>query len=438
MEKSIEDALKIDEAFEKRVVQLEDKLEDQINKILDLSHVGVVLTSIMDLKMVLPMVIETALNIVKGEVGEVVIFDFDGQQKSVSWGLSPKITNRLCTESGENIYEHIKQTKKPLIIGDINFKGDNLSGVGSVNIESLLIAPLKTQDKVIGAITIANKKQKKVFDDEDKFALDILGSFAAVAVLNANLHQEALRKQKLEHELDFAQQVQRTLMPEKINIFNGLEVFTFNAQAAQVGGDFCDIIQMGDDKYLIIVADVSNKGIPAALIMASVRSYVRVVAQNMASLAELASRINDLICADIQKLGGMFVTMFFGLIDLSQHKIYSVNAGHPPGYLLSEEGVAKLKTGGLFLGQFPDLSYKEVQNDIKPGDRLFVFTDGLFECVNSKGEMLGLAKAEKFLLQNMHASWEQLLGNLEDLRKKYSYDEGRVDDTTLMMVEVKR
>lgn len=434
----MDDILKTDKSLEKRVVQLEDRLDDQINKILDLSRLGAVFTSIMDLKMVLPMVIETALGIVKGEVGEIVIFDFNGQQESISWGLSPEITSRLYTETGEKIYENIRRTKEPLLIGNINFKGDNLSGVGSVNIESLLVAPLKTQDKVIGAITIANKKQNEIFDDEDKFALDVLGSFAAVAVLNASLHQEALKKQKIEHELEFAQQVQRTLMPEKINIYDGLEVFTFNAQAAQVGGDFYDIIEMADGKYLIIVADVSNKGVPAALIMSSVRSYVRVVALNMNSLAELAFKINNLLCHDIQNLGSMFVTMFFGLIDLNKHIIYSVNAGHPPGYLLSKGESTKLKTGGLFLGQFTDLEYKEIQNNIKHGDRLFIFTDGIFECVNSKGEMLGLANAEKFLFQNEHVSWERLLSNLEDLLRKYSYDEDRVDDTTLMMVEVKR
>lgn len=434
----MDDLLKTDESLKKRVVQLEDKLDDQVTKILDLSRLGAVFTSIMDLKMVLPTVMETALDIVKGEVGEIVIFDLNGRQESVSWGLSPKITDRLHIKTGEKIYEIIKQTKEPLIIDHVNFKGDNLSGVGSVNIESLLIAPLKTQDKVIGAITIANKKPAGNFDDDDKFALDVLGSFAAVAVLNANLHQEALKKQKIEHELELAQQVQRTLMPEKVNTFEGLEVFTFNAQAAQVGGDFYDIIEVADGKYLIIVADVSNKGVPAALIMSTVRSYVRVVALNMDSLAELASKINNLLCHDIQNIGNMFVTMFFGLIDLSKHVIYSVNAGHPPGYLLSNGKSTKLKTGGLFLGQFSDLEYKEIQNIIKHGDRLFVFTDGLFECVNSKGEMLGLANVEKFLLQNEHTSWERLLSKLKGLLEKYSYDEGRVDDTTLMMVEVKK
>ena len=99
----------------------------------------------------------------------------------------------------------------------------------------------------------------------------------------------------------------------------------------------------------------------------------------MVSLADLASRVNRHVCRDIERLGGMFVTMFLVLIDVENHKLVSVNAGHPPGYLFQGAGLEKLKTGGTFIGQFADLEYTEAINKIGPGDRLIVFTDGHVE-----------------------------------------------------------
>jgi len=438
MTESVESIFEIGEALEQRLADIEDKLEDQINKILDLSRIGSVFTSLLDINMVLPMVIETALRIVKGEVGEVVIFDFGNELKSVNWGLSPRIIKKIKTESGINIINHVKKSGNTLILNNLEFTDDASSSISKININSILCAPLKAEEKIVGAITIANKEGQQEFDIEDKFALELLGSFAAVAVINVELHEEALVKQKMEHELDLAEQVQRTLMPEVNKKYDGIEVYAYHDQAGQVGGDFYDIIELGKGKYLVVIADVSNKGMPAALIMASVRSYIRVAAEKMDSLAELASKVNNLLCKDVQKLGGMFVTMFFGLVDLNAHKLYSVNAGHPPGYIIRNGKIEELKTGGLFIGQFSDINYKEKTTELKPGDRLVVFTDGMFECVNSKGEMLGLTELSKFLTTFSETPWDEFAPKLKDLLREYSYDPGRVDDTTLVKIEVNR
>jgi len=437
MSESVENIFQIGEAFEQRLVDLEDKLEDQINNILDLSRIGTVFTSLLDLNMILPMLIETALRIVKGEVGEVVIFDYNNEIKSVNWGLSPAIIKRIKTENGINIIDHVKRSGDTLILNDLEFTEDSNSSMSKKNIKSILCAPLKTKEKIVGAITIANKENQQEFDADDKFSLELLGNFAAVAVMNVELHEEALVKQKMEHELDLAEQVQRTLMPEKNRKYDDIKVFAYHDQAGQVGGDFYDIIKLSDKRYLAVIADVSSKGMPAALIMASVRSYIRVVAEKMDSLAELVSKINNLLCDDVQKLGGMFVTMFFCVIDLNTNKLYSVNAGHPPGYLIRDEKIEELKTGGIFVGQFSDVKYKENTTELKPGDKLIVYTDGLFECVDSEGEMLGLSGLLKFLLAYSETPWDEFTQEIKNLLKKYSYDHGRIDDTTLVKIEVK-
>jgi len=438
MTDSIENILKIGEALEERLVQLEDNLEEQINRVLDISRIGTVFTSYLDLNLILPMVIETGLRIVKGEVGEVTIFDFEGESKSISWGLSLNIVERIKLEQGENVIDRIKRTGETQVLSELEFHGRDLIGAHEINMDSLIIVPLKTQQKIIGVISIANKENNESFTDEDKVSLEMLGSFAAVAIQNAELHREALAKQRLEHELELAEHVQSTLMPEKKIIYNDLEINTYHDQAGQVGGDFYDVIILDEGRYLIVVADVSNKGMSAALIMTSVRAYVRAEVENMISLAELASKVNDHLCRDIEHIGGMFVTMFIALVDMNNHKLHSVNAGHPPGYLFRGNDVQKLKTGGTFIGQFAGLNFTEDEIKIKAGDKLILYTDGIFECVNAKGEMLGLEKSRQFFIDYQQDGWDKFAINLKELLKEYSFDIGRVDDTTLLMIEIKK
>jgi len=438
MTDSVKNIFKAGEVLEERLGQLEDNLEEQVNRILDISRIGTVFTSYLDLNLILPMVIETGLKIVKGEVGEVAIFDFEGETKSISWGLSLNIVERIKLEQNENVIDHIKRTGETLVINELDFHGRDLVGAHEVNMNSLIIVPMKTQKKIIGVISIANKEGNEGFTDEDKLSLELLGSFAAVAVQNVELHRDALAKQKLEHELELAEHVQSTLMPEKKIVFDDLEINTYHDQAGQVGGDFYDIIILGKGKYLIVVADVSNKGMSAALIMTSVRAYVRAEVEQMTSLAELASKVNDHLCRDIEQIGGMFVTMFFALIDMNRLELCSVNAGHPPGYLFSGDDVEKLKTGGTFIGQFAELAFTEKKSEIKTGDRLILYTDGIFECVNAEGEMLGLEKTRRFFIDYQKDGWNKFTDSLQKLLQEYSYDISRVDDTTLLMIEIKK
>lgn len=438
MSETLANIFQIGEAMEQRLAQLEETLEEQVNKIVDISRIGSVFTSYLDLDLVLPMIIETGLRIVKGEVGEVAIFNFHGQPKSISWGLTSEIIRQISTENHSDLIEQIKSTGNSATLNEIKVKAEGGATDAELNINSLIISPLKSQNDVVGYIAIANKEDQEDFSSDDTFSLEMLGSFVAVAVKNAELHMDALIKQKLEHELQLAEQVQSTLMPEKIIKFDGLEVFSHYNPAGQVGGDFYDTIDLGDGRYLIVVADVSNKGVPAALIMSSTRSYIRVMAQRTDSLADLVSQVNNLLCRDVEKLSGMFVTTFLGLIDTKNGTLISVNAGHPPAYLFRGSEIITLKTGGPFVGQFANIPYQEIEIEIKSGDKIIIYTDGIFECANAEGEMLGLKNALKFFEENITKSWPLFVERLSELLAEYSYDKSRIDDTTLLMIEIKK
>jgi len=435
---NIGNIFQIGEALEKRISQLEDKLEDQISKVIELSHIGTIFTSILDLEVVLPTVIETAVSMVRGEVGEIVIYGKQGTVRSVSWGLPAEITREIKTDFGKNIYDYVRESGESLVLGRITLDPAASQTYRNININSLLVSPLKNRDRVIGAIAVANKMGDAGFDSEDKFALEMIGNFAAVAVINAELHQETLKKQKLDQELQIARHVQHCLMPEKETRLDGLSIFAYNAQAAQLGGDFFDILEVSPQKYLVVVADVSNKGVSAALTMASTRAYIRLAAESIGSLAELAAKVNNLLCRDTEKIDGVFVTMVIGLLDLAGREFTIVNAGHPPCFIIRGNELINIGSGGTILGQFRDIAFKEFRIRIERGDKLVIFTDGLFECVNAKHEMLGIEKVTRFMLENANLEWPEFLRKLKSLLNEYSYDPGRIDDTTLMLVEVNR
>jgi sigma-B regulation protein RsbU (phosphoserine phosphatase) len=437
MSEPFENIFQIGEALEQRLAQLEESLDDQVNKIIDISHIGAAFTSTLQLDMILPMVIETGLKLVRGEVGEVLIFSYNGAPKSVSWGLTTEIIKNVPTDKADDLIELVKQTGEAVMLNDIEYPSSRKEGSRSINLHSIIVVPIKSQHDPIGVISIVNKEDGEEFDSNDKLSLELIGNFAGVAIKNAELHQEALTRQKLEHELQLAEQVQTTLMPEKKIECAKLTVYAYYDVAGQVGGDFYDFIDLGEGRYLVVVADVSNKGVPAALIMTSVRSYVRAAAENTTNLCEIAALINKHLSRDIEKLGSMFVTMFFGLIDTATNKLYSVNAGHPPGIIINKDRFVKLKVGGTFIGQFADLTFTQKECDIISGDRLIIFTDGIFECVNSSGQMLGLENAFKFFKFHRNSSWDEFAADLRKLMIEYSFDQGRVDDTTLLMIEIK-
>ena len=250
----------------KTVSDLEDKLAKQVNLFTDISRIGTVITSILDLSSILPMVMESAITVVKAEVGQLVVFQDNGEiEGSVCWGINEGVTKLIRNRNGNGLWDHILDTGEWLKITDLESDTNWSLKEEKAYIKSLLAAPLYSQNRIVGAIVVANKIDEKVFGDDDYFNLEIVTRYAAVAVENSRLHKEALEKQKLEADIGMARQVQNMLMPDKSMENDKLRVTAFNAMAMQVGGDFYDIVQLSRNKYILVVADVSNKGFQASL-----------------------------------------------------------------------------------------------------------------------------------------------------------------------------
>lgn len=191
-----------------------------------------------------------------------------------------------------------------------------------------------------------------------------------------------------EEELNRAREIQQALLPKEIPQIKGFQIAGTWEPARIVGGDYFDVIRLGERKLGICIADVVGKSVPAALLMANVQATVRALALESASPSWLCSRVNSVLCANIAS--ERFVTLFYGILDAERKSLRYTSAGHPRPILRSASGsVRQLETSGAVLGIFPNWKYEDSLVHLAPGDRLVLFTDGITEAANTDGEQFG-------------------------------------------------
>lgn len=219
---------------------------------------------------------------------------------------------------------------------------------------------------------------------------------------NAMVTSEFLRKTQLESEQLAAQEIQRTLQPAAINDLPGYEVESFYKPLRAVGGDYFDVIDLSGERTLLVVADVSGKGMPAALLASSIQALTRVLAHTAADLSSLAVKINDHLCR--YSPGNRFATAVFIVLDRASGEVLYVNAGHNPPIVSGGGSTTRLEATGMALGWFPDAAYGVRTTTIPPRGRLLLFTDGLTDSMSGEHPEDRLCE----ILADEHASLAQV------------------------------
>jgi serine phosphatase RsbU (regulator of sigma subunit) len=239
----------------------------------------------------------------------------------------------------------------------------------------------------------------------------------------AKQQQEAQERERIEQELRVARLIQQTLLPKSAPDLEDYQIAAYYQPAREVGGDFYDFFELGDGRLGLVVGDASDKGMPAALVMASTRSVLRTVAQRVGIVpGEVLAEANEILYPDIPP--NMFVTCFYAILDPESGRLLYANAGHDLPYLRRESGADELRARGMPLGLMPSMSYEEKEIVLKGGEAAFFYTDGLVEAHNPQGEMFGFPRLRAlvaehgeqrslgdFLLEELHSftgdEWEQ-------------------------------
>jgi serine phosphatase RsbU (regulator of sigma subunit)/anti-sigma regulatory factor (Ser/Thr protein kinase) len=299
-----------------------------------------------------------------------------------------------------------------------------------------LVVPLVTQGELIGLLNLGPRLSERDYSGDDRKLLDNLAAQAAPAVRVGQLVQEqeaqVRDRERLEQEMRVATLIQQQFLPKQLPEFAGWQVSAFYRPARAVGGDFYDFIELSDGRVAIVAGDVTDKGVPAALVMASTRSIIRAEAERLVSPSKVLERANDLLYPDIP--AHMFVTCLYALLDPRTGKIRFANAGHNLPYVRSDEGVMDLKATGMPLGLMPGSKYEETEATLGAGEIMLLHSDGLAEAHSSTGEMFGFPRMHELMqrAQTGQAIIDTLLMELD--RFTTGVDE-QEDDITLVTVQ---
>lgn len=299
-----------------------------------------------------------------------------------------------------------------------------------------LIVPMQIQGSVKGLILLGKRVNNLEYSDYDIEFIYSVGSLAIISLENRRLFKEALEKQKLEEELEFAREIQQNLLPSQIPTTNNFDIAAINLSSKQVGGDYYDIIKVDEGKYIIAIADVSGKGIPASLLMANMQAFLQVISKQNIDIATATGLINDLITQNT--FDGRFITFFWALLDDNERKLTYVNAGHNPPILVRNNQIIRLSEGGIILGVIKTIMpYNSNTIQLESGDKIIMFTDGVSEAMNPHSQEFSEERLEKIARDTSKLNSQETINRVREEIDEFVQGAPQSDDLTLMIIKVR-
>lgn len=266
-----------------------------------------------------------------------------------------------------------------------------LTGISGMqtDLRSLLACPLSVKGRVLGALVLEEAQAPGGSPERRLEIIAGIAQQAALAIQNEQLEQERLGRERLERELQLAREIQQTFIPSQLPSLPGWEIAATWRAARQVAGDFYDIFELPDGHLGVVIADVADKGMPAALFMVLTRALMRAIAWDHPSPGAVLSRVNDLLVPDAQY--GMFVTAFYAILSLGSGRLTYANAGHnrPLIFRSRTQRLQRLKKGGMALGVMSGANLEDHSVWMRPGDRVILYTDGVTEAFSARGWAYG-------------------------------------------------
>jgi len=297
-------------------------------------------------------------------------------------------------------------------------------------LKNLLSVPVSSGGTNWGRITLV-ERESGIFTAADRKILEAAAfQLAATCERYTRLWRE-IERQRIREQLEIAKRIQTSLLPKSLPRTSHFEIAAQMVPAIQVGGDYYDVISIGQ-RMFVTVADVSGKGIPAALLMTSLRSTLRALVKNTFGLSRLAEELNRVLCEDLEE--DRFVTM--ALMCLHENgEAHLINAGHNPIVRVREGQVELLEARTLPMGIMQDVSYEETKFQLHSMDTLVIYTDGVTEARNPAGEEFGLERLTNAVKKCWNVSAEEMMRRIEDELKLFCGDTPQHDDSTLVVVK---
>lgn len=342
---------------------------------------------------------------------------------------------------GLGVIGHVAQARNSILIQDA--LGDPRipqPPIDFLKMKTLLACPLIFKEEVIGVMAAANKTDDAKFTLTDLSLLEALADQAAISIHHATLYQTLAEKERLDKELQLANQVQHLLLPAQFPKISGFDIAGISKSALKIGGDYYDFFPIGESLYGIAIADVSGKGIPAALIMTMARSILRSKAPGNISPRQVLAELNRLLFPDLQQ--EMFISLSYLVLDERSKKISFTRAGHEPLILYEqkESNVRTLSPQGIVLGMDSGPLFTSTLEEVvlvpNSGDILVLYTDGVTEAQDEATHAFGHEALIEAVRSSAALSAKEIANNIIARISRFTGDIPQADDTTLVVIKV--
>jgi serine phosphatase RsbU (regulator of sigma subunit) len=355
------------------------------------------------------------------------------------WHFDPVAgQRRMSTDEGSGP-GLVMRTQQPLLVEDIEANDPPVCDTDWVLSEGFrghAVVPLVVDGRSIGVLMI-NTRQPRLLDADEVRFLSLMANQAAIAIEKARLHREEVERQRLEQELAIGRQIQLGLLPKDCPVVPGWEFAAVYRAARQMGGDFYDFPELPDEpeRLGLVIADVADKGVPAALMMALSRAMVRTAAADGRSPSAALSLANELILKHSHT--DLFVSAFYATLDTHSGRLTYANAGHNrPLWVQSGSGeIQELTAQGIVLGILKNIELEEQEIDVVPGDVLVFHTDGVTEAMDIAGQQFGEERLRATVAAIPNASAQEITAAVVDAVKVFTGDAPQSDDLTLLVVK---
>lgn len=396
---------------------------------------------------ILDMVLDAAIEITRAERAFLILRDSDGEPK-VERGRD-KIKQSVSAEAFQlstTVLKQVMESGEKVFLSDV--QGPNKFAVSesmlNLELRTIICLPLKQfgildsststfgDQKVIGALYLDGKKATESFSKISQGILDSLATDATAVIENARLLRDAREKERLEMELATAKEIQATLLPKIRGSYGYFEACAQNIPSRHISGDCYDLIKIPDGRYAAMIADVSGKGVSAAVLCSMVQGLLFAEAMKHPSPSDCLNSVNGYLVQ--RTAGNKFVTLFYGNIAPSG-EFQFVNAGHNPPYLVHPDGsIEELFSGGLIVGAFPFATYEHKTINLQPGDLICLFTDGVTEARSRSGELFGEEDLKTLLLEHRTEPVDEIVEKIFRRIAEYSAGEPQSDDISVFII----
>ena len=409
------------------------RLKRAVDELQLLNQLAIDIGAALDTQQVLKKLVSGARHAVHAQQGVIFLLRPEAGAKSFI-RVTSNPDQPLKFRLQESVVGWMELHKEPLLVNDTREDSRFQREAWDEKVRSLLSAPLMVKSKLIGVLTTFNKKEGQSFTADDQRVLAILASQSAQIVERARLYEEEKELDRLKKEVDLAWEIQRRLVPEAPPVVVGYDIAGKTVPARTVGGDFFDFIEVESHRLAFFLGDVTGKGLPAALLMASLQATIRGQTLFQVTERECLERSNILLCHSTS--ANRFATVFYATLDTDKHALRYLNAGHNHPFLISHDGHSqRLQSGGPMLGVFEEWSIDVDETPFRPGDLLVVFSDGITDALDERGEPFGEETLAAVIEENRHQSAQKLLSAIVDAVERYSRNKPQTDDITLVVIK---